>query len=174
MTEWVACCAMLEIRTHIDIGAAASLVWGMLSDFGSYRRWNLFKWVIPGQAQIGNSIQITQDAAAVGAATFRPTPTHVREKRELRWLGRWAMPGVYSAERRAGIESLTDSRVRFHHAEVYRGIVIAFTQRRLQQVIEPAFGAMNAALKRRAERAEGPSAPAKPDTREYADRIRRG
>jgi hypothetical protein len=165
---------MLEIRTHIDIDASATLIWGILTDFGSYRRWNLFIRSIVGQAQVGNSIQITQDAAVVGAATFRSTLTHVREPRELRWLGRWAMPGVYSAERRFGIESLTDGKVRFHHGEVYRGIVIPFTQRRLQQVIEPAFGAMNVALKRRAERAEGPSPSAQLDTREHADQDRRG
>ncbi len=165
---------MLEIRTHIDISASASMVWGILTDFGSYRRWNPFIRAILGQAQIGNSIQITQDAAAVGAVTFRSTLTHVREPRELRWLGRWAMPGVYSAERRFGIESLTDGGVRFHHGELYRGVVIPFTKRRLQQVIEPAFGAMNVALKRRAERAEGPGAPATLDAREYAEQDRRG
>jgi hypothetical protein len=83
------------------------------------------------------------------------------------------MPGVYSAERRFGIESLPGGRVRFHHDEHYSGIVIQFTQRRLQQVIEPAFGAMNVALKRRAERAQWPNAPATLDTRQYADQDRR-
>jgi hypothetical protein len=164
---------MLEIRTHIDIGASASLVWGILTDFGSYRRWNPFIRSILGQAQVGNSIQVTQDAVTVGAATFRSTLTHVREPRELRWLGRWTMPGIYSAERRFGIESLPGGGVRFHHDEQYRGIVIQFTQRRLRQVIEPAFSAMNLALKRRAERAEGQNTPATLDTRQYADQDRR-
>jgi hypothetical protein len=164
---------MLEIRTQIDIGASASLVWGILTDFGSYRRWNPFMRAILGQAQIGNSIEITQDATAVGASTFRSTLTHVREPRELRWLGRWAMPGMYSAERRFGIESLPVGGVRFHHGEYYRGIVTPFARRRLQQVIEPCFAAMNVALKRRAERAENPTTDSNPDTRQYADQDRR-
>lgn len=150
---------MLEIRTHIDIAASASLVWGILTDFGSYRRWNPFIRSIVGQAQVGNSIQVTQAVAAIGAETLRSELTHVREPRELRWLGRWAIPGTYSAERRFSIESLPGGGVRFHQVERYRGIVVRFTRRRLRQGMEPAFCAMNLALKRRAERAErAPSA----------------
>ena len=163
---------MLEIRTYIDIGASASLVWGILTDFGSYRRWNPFIRSIVGQAQVGTSIQLTQNVVVVGADSIRSRLTHVREPRELRWLGHWALPGIYSAERRFGIESLPRGGVRFHHDERYRGIIIQFTQRRLQQVIEPAFGAMNLALKHRAERAEEP-APAALDTRPYVDQDRR-
>lgn len=163
---------MLEIRTHIDIGASASLVWGILTDFGSYRRWNPFIRSIVGQAQVGTSIQVTQDVAIVGAASLRSKLTHVREPRELRWLGHWALPGIYSAERRFGIESLPRGGVRLHHNERYRGMIVQFTQRRLQQVIEPAFSAMNLALKRRAERAEGP-ATATLGTGQYADQDRR-
>lgn len=164
---------MLEIRTHIDIAASASLVWGILTDFGSYRRWNPFILSIVGQAQVGNSIQITQHVAVVGAETISSELTHVREPRELRWLGRWAIPGAYSAERRFGIESLPGGGVRLHHSELYRGIVVLFARRRLRQVVEPAFSAMNLALKRRAERAERP-ASATLATSHYADQDRRG
>jgi hypothetical protein len=164
---------MLEVRTYIDIGASASLVWGILTDFGSYRRWNPFIRAILGEAQVGNSIEITQDQAAFGGTTFRATLTHVREPRELRWFGRWAVPGLYSAEHRFAIESLPSGGVRLHNAEQYRGVVVPTVQRRLQQIIEPAFNAMNVALKRRAERAEEPSAPSTLDTRQYADQDRR-
>jgi hypothetical protein len=164
---------MLEIRTHIDIAASASLVWGILIDFGSYRRWNPLIRSIVGQALVGNSIQVTQDVGIVGVATLCSDLTLVRELRELRWLGRWTIPGIHSAERRFGIESLPRGGVRFHHSERYRGIVVQFRRRLLQQVVEPAFGAMNVALKRRAERAEGP-ALATLGARHYADQDRRG
>jgi hypothetical protein len=38
-------------------------------------------------------------------------------------------------------------------------VIVPFLQRRLQSTMQPAFDAMNVALKRRAERAEVPSAP---------------
>lgn len=164
---------MLEIRTQIDIGASASLVWGILTDFGSYRRWNPFVRAIQGQAQVGNSIEITQDVVAFGSSTFRATLTHVREPRELRWFKSWTVPGLYSAEHRFAIESLPAGGIRLHNGGQYRGAVVPMVQRRLQQIIEPAFNAMNVALKRRAERAEEPSAPATLDTRQYADQDRR-
>jgi hypothetical protein len=164
---------MPEIRTQIDIAASASLVWGILTDFGSYRRWNPYMRAVSGQSQVGNSIEITQDVVAFGASTFRATVTHVREPRELRWFGRWAIPGLYSAEHRFGIESLPTGGVRLHNSELYRGAVVPMVQSRLQQIIEPAFNAMNVALKRRAERAEEPGAPATLDTRQYADQDRR-
>ncbi len=164
---------MLEVRTHIDIASSASLVWGILTDFGAYRRWNPFMREIQGQALTGTSIEITQDAAAIGPLTFRSILTHVREPRELRWFGRWAVPGLYSAEHRFGIESMPGGGVRFHQSELYDGLVVPFVRRRLQQLIEPAFNAMNVALKRRAERAELPKEAATLDTRQYADQDRR-
>lgn len=164
---------MLEIRTQIDIAASASLVWGILTDFGSYRRWNPYMRAVTGQSQVGNSIEITQDVVAFGASTFRATVTHVREPRELRWFGRWAVPGLYSAEHRFGIESLQTGGVRLHNGEQYRGLALPFARHRLQQIIEPAFAAMNLALKRRAERAEEPREAADVDTRQYADQDRR-
>ena len=164
---------MLEIRTHVDIDASASLVWGILTDFRSYRRWNPFIRGIVGQAQMGDSIEVTQDVVAFGGSTFRSTVTHVREPRELRWLSGWAIPGLYSAENRFGIETRPDSGIRFHHGGKFRGVVVPFLQRRLQSTMQPAFEAMNVALKRRAERAEEPIAPTTIDKRQYADQDRR-
>ena len=164
---------MLEVRTHIDIAASASLVWGILIDFNAYRRWNPFIRAIQGQALTGDCIEITQDFSAFGPSTYRSTLTHLREPRELRWNGRWAIPGLYSTEHRFGIESLPAGKVRFHQSEQYSGLAVLFVRGRLQQLIEPAFGAMNEALKRRAERAEGPKSPTTLDTRQYADQDKR-
>ena len=57
------------LRPEIDIAASASLVWGILTDFGSYRRWNPYMRAVSGQSQVGNSIEITQDVVAFGAST---------------------------------------------------------------------------------------------------------
>jgi len=164
---------MHEIRTQVDINASASLVWGILTDFRSYKRWNPFIRRVLGDAQVGNSIEVTQDVAAIGGSTFRSTVTHVREPRELRWLGGWTLPGLYSAEHRFGIESRPDGGVRLHHDGKYRGVVVPFLQRRLQLTMQPAFDAMNAALKQRAERAEEPNTPTTIGKPHYADQDRR-
>jgi len=145
---------MHEIRTNIEIKASAGLVWAILTDFSTYKRWNPFIRSVVGQAQTGNSIQVTLQPQGEAATTFRPTLTHVREPRELRWFERWTLPWFYSAEHRFSIESLPNGRVRFDQTQRYSGVLVPFLRKRLQRTSTPAFHAMNAALKARAERAE--------------------
>jgi hypothetical protein len=145
---------MHEIRTNIEIKASAGLVWAILTDFSTYKRWNPFIRSVVGQPHTGNSIQVTLQPQGEAATTFRPTLTHVREPRELRWFERWTLPGLYSAEHRFSIESLPDGGVRFDQTQRCRGMLAPFLRKRLQRTSTPAFNAMNAALKARAERAE--------------------
>jgi hypothetical protein len=78
----------------------------------------------------------------------------VREPRELRWIGRSALPGLYAAEHRFRIKSLPDGGVLFDQTERFHGMLIPFIRGRLQRTAAPALAAMNSALKARAERAE--------------------
>lgn len=143
---------MHEIQSSIEIDAQASLVWAILVDFASYRRWNPFIRKVQGRANIGSSIQVTMHREGSGTTVFRPVLTHLREPRELRWHGRWALPGLYAAEHRFRIESLPNGNVRFHQTERFRGLLVPFVRGRLNRSVQPAFQAMNAALKARAER----------------------
>jgi len=151
---------MHEIRTNIEIKASAGLVWAILTDFSTYKRWNPFIRAVVGQPQTGNSIQVTLQPQGEAATTFRPTLTHVREPRELRWFERWPVPGFYSAEHRFSIESLPEGGVRFGQTQRCSGMLVPFLRRRLQRTSTPAFHAMNAALKVRAERVESQLAAA--------------
>jgi len=152
---------MREISTHIDINAGASLVWDILTDFATYRRWNPLVRNILGAAHRGDTILITQRrgtgarfASTGRATTVRRTVKHVREPRELYWLGKWGIPSVFASERRFRIESLAAGGVRFHQSERFRGAAVPFVWLGLRRDLTPAFRAMNDALKARAERAE--------------------
>jgi hypothetical protein len=153
---------MREISTYIDIDASASLVWDILTDFATYRRWNPTMRTVLGSAERGNTILITQRRDAGGAAaqrsrggwTVRRTIKHVREPRELYWLGTWGSASVFTSERRFRIESLPAGRVRFHQCERLRGVAVPFVWWGLRHKLTPAFRAMNDALKHRAEVAE--------------------
>jgi hypothetical protein len=150
---------MREITTHVDIQAGASLVWDILTDFATYRRWNPLIRSVLGAARRGDIILITEqrgDATRIRAArgtTVRRTVKHVREPRELYWLGTWGVASVFASERRFRIESLADGRVRFHQSERFRGAAVPFLWSLLQRRLRPAFAGMNDALKARAERA---------------------
>jgi hypothetical protein len=79
---------------------------------------------------------------------------HVREPRELYWLGTWGFASLFASERRFRIESLADGHVRFHQSERFDGVAVPFVWAGLRRRLIADFGAMNDALKERAERAE--------------------
>lgn len=80
---------------------------------------------------------------------FRPTVRVVREARELAWLGRLLVPGLFDGEHRFALEP-TATGSRFVHEERFTGVLVPFF-RDLRQRYLPAFEQMNDALKRRVE-----------------------
>lgn len=150
---------MREICTHTDIQASASVVWAILTDFATYRRWNPAVHSILGTPRRGSTIVVTERRAAFSpwsdeALSTRRTVKHVREPRELYWIGTWGSASVFACERRFRIESLETGKVRFHQNERFRGAAVPFLWAGLRRRLLTDFGAMNDALKQRAERAE--------------------
>jgi len=148
---------MREICTYVDIDAGASLVWQILTDFSVYRSWNPTLRGVLGSLQAGNTIVTTerQPGAGRGDTTeARQTVKHVREPRELYWLGTFRLAWMYATERRFRIETLAKGGVRFHQNQRFRGFLVPFMWAGLRRDVTPGFQAMNEALKSRAERAE--------------------
>jgi hypothetical protein len=151
---------MQEIHTHIDIEAPASLVWAILADFGTYRRWNPLIRGVLGRPSAGAQIEIRLTSPRGDDVSVRSTIVHVREPRELRWQEHWTLPALFRSEHRFRIEPLDDGGVRFHHGEQVRGIMVPLLKQRRRLRDRHGFDAMNAALKQRAERAWAGGAPA--------------
>src|SRR5882757_8429978 len=98
---------MREISTHVDINAGATLVWDILTDFATYRRWNPLVRSVLGAAHRGDTILITEQRGnhqQGSGTTVRRTVKHVREPRELYWLGTWGLASLFASERRFRIE----------------------------------------------------------------------
>jgi hypothetical protein len=148
---------MFEIRTAIDIAGTAESVWAALVDFPSHPDWNPFIQSIAGRVQQGARIKVHIHPPGGKGMVFRPTLVAVAPNRELRWLGRVLMPGIFDGEHSFVIEPLANG-VRFHHAERFTGILVPFLRRSLEAGTRQGFEEMNKALKARVER--GPSSPA--------------
>lgn len=144
---------MQRVLTQIDIQAPASLVWAILADFGTYRRWNPLIRGVLGRPTAGAQIEIRLTSPVGDDLSVRSTVVRSREPRELRWLERWTVPGMFSSERRFRIESLPEGGVRFHHSEQVRGIMVPLLTQRRRLRGRSGLDAMNTALKQRAERA---------------------
>ena len=82
--------------------------------------------------------------------TFKPTVLAAEPGRELRWLGRLLVPGVFDGEHRFRLEPLPDGRTRFIQSERFTGILVALLRKTLDKT-QLGFEQMNGALKQRVE-----------------------
>jgi hypothetical protein len=142
---------MRELRREIDIDAPPAAVWAVLTDTRSYSEWNPFIPRLAGELREGAKLEVRIEPPGGRAMTFKPTVLGVEPDRELRWLGRFLLPGIFDGEHILHIEPLDRARSRFTQAERFRGILVPLFRGTLDKT-ELGFEQMNAALKARAER----------------------
>jgi hypothetical protein len=84
---------------------------------------------------------------------MHPTILAVEPRRELRWLGRLGLPGLFDGEHGFRIEADATSRdrVRFVQEERFTGVFAPIIMRFIGGSARQGFEAMNYALKSRAE-----------------------
>jgi hypothetical protein len=138
------------LDTGTVIEASAERVWQVLVDFDAYPAWNPFVRRLAGELRPGARLEVTVQPAGRGEFSFRPRLVAVEPGRELRWLGRLFIPGLFDGEHGFAIEPLEAGRVRLRHSEVMSGLLVPFLGGMLRDT-ERAFHEMNRALKARAE-----------------------
>jgi hypothetical protein len=143
---------MRELRTSIEIDATPERVWEILTDFDSYPDWNPFIRSARGKAEAGAKLENRLEPPGGRAMTFKPTVLVAEPARELRWLGRLLLTGVFDGEHIFRIEPLEGGRTRFVQAERFSGVLVPLFGKTLERT-RRGFEAMNEALKQRAEAA---------------------
>ena len=140
-----------EIRTEVNIRAPAERVWDVLSDFSSYPSWNPFIREISGTATPGGRLVVRLARSGKSTLKFRPRVLTAEKPRELRWLGRLGIPGLFDGEHSFTIVPAPGGGVRFVQAETFRGLLVPLLWRGLDRDTKPMFERMNTALRDRAE-----------------------
>jgi hypothetical protein len=125
-------------------------VWAVISDFAAYPEWNPFIRRISGELREGAKLEVRIEPPQARATTFKPTVRSVEPNRELRWLGRLLIPGIFDGEHSLRIEPLESDRSRFVQSERFSGILVGLAKGTLQKT-DTGFEQMNAALKERVE-----------------------
>ena len=97
------------------------------------------------------------------ATTVKPTVRSVEPDRELRWLGRVLVPGIFDGEHSLRIEPVESTRSRFVQSERFSGILVGLVKGTLRKP-DTGFEQMNAALKERVEQGVRPAEPASEPT----------
>ena len=88
--------------------------------------------------------------------TFKPAVQAVEANRELRWLGRLLLPGVFDGEHSLRVEPLNSGRSRFVQSESFSGLLVGLFKGTLAKT-DAGFDQMNTALKARVEQTSAPS-----------------
>lgn len=144
---------MREIRTEVEIDAPVEHVWKVLTAFQDFEEWNPFIVHAEGEPRLGERLAVTIRPPGRKGMTFRPMVVAYEPNRELRWLGRLGIPGIFDGEHAHQVEALSGGRTRYVQRERFRGILVPFVGGILRAT-EEGFRQMSDALKERAEAQE--------------------
>jgi hypothetical protein len=143
---------MRELRSQIDIDASPERVWRVLTYFDAYPEWNPFIRSLSGRCEVGAKLTVRIEPPGARSMTFKPTIRAAAPERELRWLGRLFVPGLFDGEHRLEIEPLDNGQSRFAQSERFSGLLVPLFSKTLVAT-QRGFEQMNVALKRRVEEA---------------------
>jgi hypothetical protein len=139
-----------ELHTDIEIEAPAEVVWEVLTDLDHYEDWNPFVTSSAGTVVVGETLTNRMQNPGGKAMTIKPKVTAADTSQVFEWLGHIGLPGVFDARHRFEIEP-TATGVVLTQSEFFKGVLVRFMRKTLDDSTTRGFEAMNAALKARAE-----------------------
>jgi uncharacterized membrane protein len=110
---------MHHLETQIEIEASVERIWSLLIDFPSYPRWNPFVRSIEGTLVVGQSLKVFVQPPGASGMRFRPTVLKVQPSRELRWKGKFLLPGLFDGEHYFKLEAKLGGGVTFRQGEAF-------------------------------------------------------
>lgn len=140
------------IETEIAISAPPKAVWAVLIDFETYPVWNPFIRRIEGRPISGERLR-TELTSSPDASPMRFSPRVLAAEpgRELRWLGRLGIPGLFDGEHSFRLSPTLAGGTKFYHSERFSGLLVPVLRSKILTDTATSFAAMNDALKARAE-----------------------
>ena len=109
---------MRELRAEIEMAAPPERVWQVLSDLRCLSRVEPVHPFERGRRRSRVAATRRIEPPGVRGLTYKPQWARaVAPPRELRWLGRLLMPGLFDGEHRLAIEPLDGGRSKFVQSE---------------------------------------------------------
>jgi len=131
-----------NIETVIDIPASRGEVWETLTNVEGHTDWNPFITKMEGEIGEGLRLINTMSPKPGQSMVFKPKVLKVDQNRELRWLGRLLIPGLFDGEHYFLLEE-SSTGTKLTHGENFSGIGLIFMN---VQNFEKNFDQMNRAL----------------------------
>lgn len=140
-----------EIKTEILINASPEKVWAILVDFDNYPNWNPFITSIKGQVKVGSKISARIELPGAKGMTFKPKVLAFETNKEFRWLGHLLFPGLFDGEHKFELIDNGNGTTTFIQSEKFKGILVPFFKKQLDNNTTNGFNEMNQKLKVLAE-----------------------
>jgi hypothetical protein len=141
----------VELNTEIEIKASPETVWSLLTEPSRFPEWNPFIHRLQGELKVGQKLVVFLQPSGSRGMEFKPVVLKVEPNRELRWLGRLILPGLFDGEHIFQIEPLGDGRIRFRQREIFSGVLVPLLKNWLDTDTRRGFNEMNQKLKELAE-----------------------
>lgn len=142
-----------EIRTEIVINAPAQKIWSLLIQFENYSRWNPFIKEAKGRPVQGEQIFVRIEPPGAKGMSFRPRLLKVDQGKELRWLGKLFITGLFDGEHIFELQDAGNGTTRFIQRELFYGLLVPLFNKMLDNNTREGFEMMNRRLKELAEAA---------------------
>ena len=136
-----------QISTSVIINADSSTVWKVLTAFERYSKWNPFIKSIQGKIEVG-----TKFHAEIDTMKFKPTTLVYDENKEFTWLGQLIFPGIFDGKHSFILQDNKDGTTTLIQKESFKGVLVRFMKKKLDNDILNKFNQMNEKLKEVAER----------------------
>jgi len=139
------------IKSAIDIGTSAEIVWRVLTDFNAYPHWNPFLISVFGPPVPGQRLKIQARYPRGDTVEFTARVVKSIPAAELRWRRRRIIEGIFDREQAFFIVPNGIKGVRFIQREHFSGMLVSLIMPFITDKTHKAFSMMNLALKRTAE-----------------------
>lgn len=139
------------LHTEIEIEANASTIWKILTDFDNYPNWDPFVHSVKGNVKTGNKIEILLTPPEGNKMRFKPTILAFEKEKELRWLGKLFIFGLFDGEHSFELKDNGNGTCTLVQAEKFKGLLVPLLKKQLETNTKKGFMLMNEALKKLAE-----------------------
>jgi len=141
---------MRSVEAEVEVSASAERVWDVLTDFGSYERWNPFIVEAAGEAVAGGRLNLRMQLPGGRPMSIHPRITEADRPAVLEWLGSLGVRGLFDGRHRFQVVE-HDGSCTVTQSEVFTGILVPLVWRVIGARTSKGFAELNQALKRRAE-----------------------
>lgn len=142
---------MPTIKTTIDIGASAEVVWRLLTHFSSYPTWNPFIREVHGKAEQGARLKVRIRMSKRRVQRFSSRVIKAMPAMELHWRRKLLFGGLFDAEHAFIIVPNGVMGVKFIQKERFTGLLVPVILPFVAKKTRQGFERMNVALKKLAE-----------------------